>query len=94
MLVPAHARLPPGGVQGGWACSHAQPGCPTRGAPSAAATQLLSLTAYSFVQATSSNKGHDWTEPTPTDVPNPDSKTQVTRPCGLASSYPLLLVLL
>jgi hypothetical protein len=42
------------------------------------------------MQATSSNKGYDWTEPTPTDVPNPDSKTQV-RPSGLAS--PLLRLL-
>ena len=33
--------LPPGeGVQGWRACAHAQPGCPTREAPSAAARQL------------------------------------------------------
>jgi hypothetical protein len=50
----------------------------------------LVVPAYSFMQATSSNKGYDWTEPTPTDVPNPDSKTQV-RPSGLAS--PLLRLL-
>ena len=30
-----YARLPPGGVQGWRACPHAQPGCPTRGAPPA-----------------------------------------------------------
>ena len=35
-----YARLPPGGVQGWRACPHAQPGCPTRGAPPAAARQL------------------------------------------------------
>ena len=32
----AHTQLPPGGVQGWRACPHAQPGCPTRGAPPAA----------------------------------------------------------
>ena len=37
---PSHARLPPAGVPGWRACSHAQLGCPTRGAPSAAARQL------------------------------------------------------
>jgi len=35
-----YARLPPEGVQGWRACSHAQPGCPTQGAPPAAARQL------------------------------------------------------
>ena len=29
------AQLPPGGIQGWRACPHAQPGCPTRGAPPA-----------------------------------------------------------
>jgi len=31
----SHAQLSPGGVQGWRACPHAQPGCPTRGAPPA-----------------------------------------------------------
>jgi len=37
-----HAQLPSEGVQGWRACAHpnAQPGCPTRGAPPAAARQL------------------------------------------------------
>ena len=47
-----YARLPPGGVQGWRAYSQAQPGCPTRGAPSAAARQLhllaLSLSAITI----------------------------------------------
>jgi len=38
------ARLPPEGVQGWRACPHAQPGCPIREAPPAAARQLHSLT--------------------------------------------------
>ena len=43
-----NARLPPGGVQGWRACSHAQPGSPTRGAPPAAARQLHLLTYVRF----------------------------------------------
>ena len=44
--APRHAQLAPGGVQGWRACPHAQPGCPTRGAPPAApARQLHLLTA-------------------------------------------------
>jgi len=39
-----HAQLPPEGVQGWRACPHAQPGCPTRGTPPAAARQLHLLT--------------------------------------------------
>jgi len=38
------ARLPPRGVQRWRACPHAQPGCPTRWAPPAAARQLHLLT--------------------------------------------------
>jgi len=41
-----YARLPLGGVQGWRAYPHAQPGCPTRGAPPAAARQLLLLTRH------------------------------------------------
>jgi hypothetical protein len=39
-----YAWLPPGGVQGWRACSHAQPGCPTRGAPPAEHRKEASLT--------------------------------------------------
>jgi len=46
-----HARLPPGGVQGWRACPHAQPGCPTRGAPPASARQLHLHTPTTYPHA-------------------------------------------
>ena len=46
-LSALHAQLP-----SGWrACPHAQPGCPTRGAPPAAARQLHSLTCSALTRA-------------------------------------------
>jgi len=44
VVVWVYAQLLPGGVQGWRACLPGQPGCPTRGAPSAAARQLHLLT--------------------------------------------------
>ena len=51
-----HARLPPAGVQCWRACPHAQPGCITRGAPSAAVRQLHLLT-YPTAHRTSLRRG-------------------------------------
>jgi len=68
-LNPLHsiAQLPPGGVQCLRACPHAQPGCPTRGAPPAdTATQLHFLSQLHAPTALT----HTQLSPTPLHSPN------------------------
>ena len=69
-----YARLPPGGVQGWRAGSHAQPGCPTRGAPPAAARQLHLLTRPRLYHIP------DYILPQTTSSPSPILHAHVRRP--------------
>jgi len=69
-----YARLPPGGVQGWRACSHAQPGCPTRGAPPLTASPSHAGGTCLFTAF--------WLE-----VLNPDANVRLCPPSGMLLAW-------